>query len=245
MKRLAKPHRRTQIFAILVALLSACAQPELEPVTGPAPELPRDDYEVVAQPGTRTYQISTAESLVLIRASSAGRMKHLGHDHIIASEDVAGFILLTDDLVGSHADLQFPLRGLIVDKAIYRDEFDLDGEVSVDKIEGTYRNMQSAVLESALFPYAQLSIAYVSGDSEQLTLSAEIRLHGNVAKYHVPVRLLKEGDRLSVTGTFPIQHSDFGMTPFSAVGGLVRVAEEIALNFSIVAYEYREPDHKH
>jgi len=32
-----------------------------------------------------------------------------------------------------------------------------------------------------------------------------------------------------------VQHGDFGLTPFSAAGGLLRVAEDIEIVFEIVA----------
>ena len=42
-------------------------------------------------------------------------------------------------------------------------------------------------------------------------------------------------EELSVSGSMSVAHADFGLTPFSAAGGLLRVAEDIDVVFDLVA----------
>jgi hypothetical protein len=38
-----------------------------------------------------------------------------------------------------------------------------------------------------------------------------------------------------------VRHADFGLAPFSAAGGLLRVAEDIELEFELVANRWPAP----
>ena len=62
-----------------------------------------------------------------------------------------------------------------------------------------------------------------------------VTLRGATHEYLVPVDLNVAGDELAVDGSFAIQHGDFAMTPFSAAGGLLRVAEQIDVEFALIA----------
>ena len=66
-------------------------------------------------------------------------------------------------------------------------------------------------------------------------LSVSVTLHGTAFEYLVPVDLQVEPDRLVIRGNMTMQHEDFGLTPYSAAGGLLRVARELELQFFLVA----------
>jgi polyisoprenoid-binding protein YceI len=185
------------------------------------------------------YRIDPERSLLLMLVGRDGTLKNLGHDHVIASEDLAGFVLAADDASASRADLLMPLQSLIVDNAEYRTRFGLEPDVPASSIEGTTRNMQDKVLESALYPLAQVSARFASVYDEPKTLSVSITLHGTAFEYTVPVQLNIDPAELTAKGAMTIRHADFGLTPFSAAGGLLRVAEEIELSFELVAPRWR------
>jgi len=60
-------------------------------------------------------------------------------------------------------------------------------------------------------------------------------VHGTSLDYTVPAELDIGPDALTVSGSMTVQHGDFGLTPFSAAGGLLRVAEDIEIVFEIKA----------
>jgi len=41
--------------------------------------------------------------------------------------------------------------------------------------------------------------------------------------------------QIKVTGEFTVRQSDFGVTPFSALGGLMKVQDTVAIRFNLVA----------
>ena len=222
------------IFPLLLAL-AGCAKPVPEPVEPAGPQLPEATYSEAARQGADVYRIQTSESYVLIRVGRAGRMKNLGHDHVIASENVEGLVMLHDDPAKSRADLLIPLQLLIVDKTEYREQMGLEGEMTESAIEGTTRNMQDKVLESNVYPWVEVSTRFASTKSDPPMLDVTVTLHGATFEYRVPVKLQVEPDRLAIKGEMTMLHSDFGLTPFSAAGGLIKVAEQLELHFMLVA----------
>ena len=218
------------------ALLAACAQPPpLTPAETTAPPLPERVYEQAARRGEAVYRVDPQGSRVLMRTGREGSMKAAGHDHVIASADVEGLVLLSSDPEKSRADLRLPLQKLVVDEPAYRERFGLEPELPPSAIEGTTRNMQDKVLESNLFPWATASVRVLSMQDTQADLDVSVTLHGTSFDYRVPAELTVDPGKLRVTGSMTVSHADFGLAPFSAAGGLLRVAEDIEVVFDLVA----------
>jgi polyisoprenoid-binding protein YceI len=219
----------------LLLALAGCVKPLPVPEAPSGPQLPEAAYIEAARQGAAVYRIDTSESRVLVRVGRAGRMKNLGHDHVIASENVDGLVMLHDDPVNSRADLLIPLQLLIVDKAEYRAQFGLEGEMTESAIEGTTSNMQDKVLESGIYPWVEISARFATVQSNPPMLDVSVTMHGATFEYRVPVELQVESERLVIEGEMTMQHSDFGLTPFSAAGGLIKVAEQLELQIMLVA----------
>ena len=230
-----RPSLKSGWLLPLLLALAGCAKPVPEPVEPAGPQLPEAIYNEAARQGADVYRIHTEESRVLIRVGRAGRMKHLGHEHAIASENVKGLVMLHDDPAQSRADLLIPLELLVVDKPEYREQMGLEGEMTESAIEGTAANMHK-VLESTEYPLAEISALLASGQSDPPTLDVSVTLHGMTSDYVVPVDMRVEADQLVINGEMTMQHADFGLIPYSAVGGLIKVAEQIELRFTLVAH---------
>ena len=154
---------------------------------------------------------------------------------MIASVDVEGLVLLSDNPAKSRADLRLPLRKLVVDDPVYRERFGLEPELPASAIEGTSRNMQEKVLESSRFPWATASVRVSSMQEDRAELELSIMMHGVSFDYSVPATLTVDGEMLTVSGSMTIRHADFGLAPFSAAGGLLRVADDVVVAFEIAA----------
>jgi len=226
---------KTGFLLTLLLALSGCVQPEQ--ATDPTAPLllPEDIYLEAARQGAAVYRIHTPESVVLIRVGKAGKLKRLGHDHVIASEDIQGLVMLGDESAESRADLLVPLQRLIVDKPEYRTQLGLENEMPESAIEGTTSNMQDKVLESAIYPWVQISARIQSAQTDPPTLKVSMALHGATFEYLVPVDLQIDANQLVIRGDMKMQHEDFDLEPFSAAGGLLKVAEQLELQFTLVA----------
>lgn len=223
---------RGSLYAFLL-VLTACAQHVPMVDEASTPPLPDADYLAAARSGSTVYRILPEESLVLVRVTRAGTMKRLGHDHAVASEDVRGFVELNSDPSASRADIAMPIRNLVVDKPEHRDRLGLSTKPSETDVAGTYTNMLK-VLEPALAPWVTAYAQIVSGDSASPTLAVSITMHGTAYEYLVPVEIEIDPMRLVVEGRTVIRHGEFGLKPFAAAGGLLRVADELEVEFHIV-----------
>ena len=220
---------------VQLALLAASAQPEWVPGDTSAPPLPERAYRDAARQGETVYRVDSQRSRVFMRTGRDGPMKAAGHDHVIASADIEGLVLVSADPEKSRADLRLPLQQLLVDDPVYREKFGMEPDLPESAIEGTTRNMQDKVLESSRFPWATASARVLSMQQDQAVLEVSVVMHGMSFDYEVPAALKVDPDALTVGGCMTVSHADFGLTPFSAAGGLLRVAEDIEVVFEIVA----------
>jgi hypothetical protein len=218
---------------VVLFMLSACTQPvPIEDETA-TPPLPEASYAEAARAGASVYRILPQESLLLVRVGRSGPMQRFGHEHAVASEDVLGLVEINSDPSASRAHIVLPIRNLVVDKPEYRERLGLDTGPSTDDVAKTYTNMLK-VFEPQLYPWVLAEARITTTQNGRSTLAASITLHGSTFKYLLPVELEVDAEQLVVSGQATIRHSDFGVTPFAAAGGLVRVADELEVQFRLV-----------
>jgi hypothetical protein len=222
------------LFAVV---LGACAPaiPRAPEAAAQAPEaFPEADYRQLAASGRTVYRVDPGRSLVVIQVFRAGSLARVGHDHVIASHDVRGYVAPDG---GGRADLYVRLDELVVDEPELRAQAKLETHPSPEDIAGTHRNMLSE-LEADRFPFVLIKIAGNNAQGDQ-PLSAAISLHGVTRSVDVPVTLTTAGDELSASGTMALRQTDFGVKPLSLLGGALQVQDEVKLAFSIRARRVR------
>ncbi|MDJ0916596.1 MAG: YceI family protein [Woeseiaceae bacterium] len=210
-------------------LLAGCTESAVRTDEATNAPLPADSYLAVAD-DSRVYRIDPQRSVILVRTGRSGPAARLGHDHAIASESIAGFVEIHDDPNRSRADVAFAIRELIVDKPEYRDQLQLDTTPSESDIAGTYTNMLKVVPPD---PHPWITINATI--AEPGTLAVAVTLTGRTVNYVVPATIDGDRERATVRGSTTIRHTDFGLSPFSAVGGLLRVSDELDVRFDITA----------
>jgi hypothetical protein len=223
--------------AIFVTLtLIACtptARPPLpEPPNAPA-DFPFGVYRQAESQGFPVYRIDPDASEAVVFVSRTGPLARFGHDHVVASHDIIGLAQLTNkrgDLAGTRADLWLPLATLAVDEPQLRAAAGLDSEPSAEDIASTHTNMLKS-LEADRYPHLILAVTAITTES----LDVNLTLHGRSHRYTVPVMIDIENNTLRVTGTFTVQQSDHGITPFSALGGALSVSNALEIQFSLLA----------
>jgi hypothetical protein len=227
--------RRPLQFAVLLALwLAGCAQQGLErapsAATVLAPEAAlRKPYEEAAAQGRTVHRVDAAQSIVAIVVRRGGSLARLGHDHVVASHAVQGWVAPE----AGRADLFVPLAELAVDEPALRAEAGLDTQPSAADIAGTRANMQAKVLETQNFPYALIRVDRVAGSPPGVGLNVAITLRGVTRSFAVPARIEAGRDTMEVDGSFEFNQSDFGIVPFSILGGAVQVQDRLSLRFRI------------
>jgi hypothetical protein len=240
--RLAPFMRRpARILALLAVFVAACAPPavrervpELAPTAGEAPaDFPRGAYEQAAAQGKPVYRIEPGRSLLAITVRRGGSLARLGHDHVVASRGVQGFIAPEE----GRADLYVPLAELSVDEPALRAEAGLDTQPSEADIAATRGNMLDKVLEVQRFPFALIRVSGkpATSTAADARLAVEITLHGTTRGFEVPVRITAGRGEVRAAGALEFDQSEFGIVPFSVMGGAIQVQDRLSLRFSIEA----------
>jgi hypothetical protein len=224
--------RAAVAVALLSTMLAGCA-PLLR---GPAPAAPPVDfpeayYREAAAQGKPVFRVDSRESLLVIEVRRSGSLARLGHDHVVASHEVGGYVAPGE----GRADLVVALERLAVDEAALRAEAGFDSQPTESDIEGTRTNMLEKVLEAEKFPFALIRVSGSDARQGDVTLSVAITLHGNTRTLQVPAKIDADAGGMSMTGRLSFDQTDFGITPYSLLGGAIAVKNGVELRFRIRA----------
>lgn len=245
-------------FALSLALalaLAACAPPAVPP---PAATLPAASAGVAGvAPGYRLPATTLAwyrqaqaggaavlvigggstgsNSRIVVTVRRGGPLARLGHDHVVASEQIAG--LVAPQL--GRADFGFRLNQLTVDDPILRAQARLDTQPSAEAIAGTRLNMLNRVLEAELYPEVLMRVTAAppspAPGSASASAQLSITLHGVTRTLATPVLFEQTATGLSASGTLTLRQSDFGITPMSVMNGAMTVLDTLELRYRIEA----------
>lgn len=229
---------RRYLMAALLALITACSQPAQETTSLSARNLPPADfpeavYAQAAAHGQRVLQIDSAHSLLVITVRRGGTLARLGHDHVIASHALQGYVQPEQ----GRADLFVALDKLSVDEPALRAQAGLDSQPSTADIAATRANMLGKVLQTSQFPFARIHVQTPPNADGEVTLALDLTLHGVTRSLSVPAQLRDERDGLHITGELSFDQSNFGITPFSILGGAIQVKDRLELRFDVQASE--------
>jgi len=223
------------LLAALVGCGTTSSSPGRQITATPAPAgFPADFHERAAARGEPVYRIDPGASVVTLTVRRAGSLARLGHDHVVASRSVQGYVSARE----GRADLYVPLSELSVDEPALRAQAGLDTQPTAADIEGTRSNMQDKVLRVQEFPYALVQVRGVDAQAlaagrAQATVS--VTLLGRSRSSTVPLELVSTAQRLGARGTLELKQTDFGIAPFSILGGAVQVKDEVEVRFDIQA----------
>ncbi|MCI0387491.1 MAG: YceI family protein [Acidobacteria bacterium] len=100
--------------------------------------------------------------------------------------------------------------------------------------------VNNLVLESDKFPrikFVSVSVsdAQKSGETRSFTLNGDLTLRDVTKRVSFPVTVTIAKDQLSASGEAKFKQSDFGITPYSGKLGLIKIGDEVKINFAIVA----------
>jgi polyisoprenoid-binding protein YceI len=216
------------------ALLAACAPaPTVLSPAAPAPAaaLPGTFYDQARAAGRQVLRIDTQHSLIAVTVRRGGALARIGHDHVVASHSIEGQAAPASQGQTGRTDFRFRLDQMTVDEAGLRAQAGLDSVPMADAIAGTRHNMLVKVLDAERYPYVEVR---AEGGSDGL-LQADITLHGVTRRYTIPATLAANAAGITARGELTLKQSDFGITPFSVLGGALAVQDQLELRFELSA----------
>jgi polyisoprenoid-binding protein YceI len=219
------------------AALLACAGLTLLYVIGAIPPA-----RAQAAPGSPTagtwLAIDTEASSIGIFVYRDGLLARFGHSHVIESRAVSGEVWLAEPADQSRFELRIPVATLIVDDPAARKAAgaDFSSVPSAKDREGTRTNMLgSALLDAARSPVISVRSLSIQGAGPRYEVTAEVTIRGHAAVVQFPAEVIRTANGLRATGKFRVRQSDLGLKPFRALGGALKVRDEIRIGVEIVA----------
>jgi hypothetical protein len=222
------------VRAVVVAgLLAGCASQAPRPADGEGEQpsgFPDAYYQQAAARGQPVYEVDPASSLVVIEVLRGGALAHLGHDHVVASHDVRGYVAPGE----GRADLYLRLDRLVVDERDLRAEAQFDTQPSDEAIAGTRANML-AKLGAGTHPWALVAVRDAGIDVTGSRVNATLTLNGITRAMHLSPQIVFAVDEVSVDGCFTLEQTNFGIAPFSILAGALQVQDQVSIRFRIRA----------
>ena len=225
--------RTFRVASIVALLLAACTVPVTRPPIGAAPPpagFPDAFYQQLAQRGGLVLQIEPAASLVVIEVRRAGSLANLGHDHVVASHDVRGYVAPND----GRADLYIRLDQMVVDEPELRAAAKFDTQPSDTAIAGTRENMLGK-FNAEQHPDAVITVSNIVTDATGIALDTSITLNGTTRTMRIPAQIERTTEQWTVTGRVALEQTAFGITPFSILGGALQVEDRVDVQFTFHA----------
>jgi hypothetical protein len=233
------PAFRLALLPLLAALLAGCQPQPIdrpdETATGqrPADDWPLFDYARASAAGQTVYRLDADRSRVDVVVRRAGPLARFGHDHVISLREAHGFLLLGEGGQAARAELRFPVASLAIDGASERARYQLDTEPDASAIEGTRSNLMQHVLDAQNWPFATIEVREFARQNEQVTALVTIGINGSSYSGRHVFELRASPDNASVEGSMMLRQTSLGLQPFSALGGGLRVADEMEIHYRL------------
>lgn len=230
-------HSRTQIFrpvrhaAWLVAfvMLAACQSAP--------PPMEAEDVAVPPLAGGLVYRVRPQASELRLLVYRDGLLARFGHNHVVTAP-LHGEIHVGKTAAASGFRLRVMVDELVVDEPAARagEGGEFESTLSAEARKATRQNMLGdKLLEAERFPEIRIESLAMIGPRWNPDVRAKVTLHGVSRVLEFPAAVFLDDDRLVAIATFEFRQSDFGIAPFSALGGGLKVADVMRARVRVVA----------
>ena len=201
------------------------APPGVPPVAGPPAAVP-----------PAVGDVDLAGSRVYVFVGKTG----LGHNHAVVGLLQAGRVVI--GAAEQAGMLVFDMQSFRADTAEARKALGLQGQTDSWTQQQVTTNMTGPdVLDVAHHPTATFQIRSALAAPRQAAnrppvyeLVGVFTLRGQAREVVIPVEVEQRGGWLRLRGMFSIKQTDFGMKPYTKLGGAVGVADELRINGDVL-----------
>jgi len=190
----------------------------------------RDNLTEQASDTAVRYAIEPRTSRFTVRVSASGVLSALGHNPTIAIRSFSGELRFNPEN-SSEDSLRIVAQASSL--AVMDDISDKDRR----EIES---QMQEEVLESSRYPEIVYDCSRVSANRKsegqyEVILDGNLTLHGVTRAQSISAKVAVTGESVRTFGEFSARQSDYGIRLVSALGGALKVKDEVKFVFDIVA----------
>ncbi len=176
------------------------------------------------------YTLDTNVSRFTVRAFASGMLSAFGHSPTFAIRQYSGEVQFNPStLEASSLRMVIQSESLeVADNISDKDRRDIEAQ------------MRNEVLEIGKFPDIQYECSRVTvnktgEDQYSVTLNGDLTLHGVTRGHSVTGKVAVTGNMLRAFGESTLRQSDYNIKLVSALGGGLKVKDEVKLSFDLVA----------
>ena len=176
------------------------------------------------------YRIDAGRSRFTVHGEAEGMLSMFGHDPVIAVCGFGGDVRCAPGTLEDASVLMLVQAGslAVVNKVSDKDRSDME------------RGMREDVLEVARYPEivymsTKVSAQRTAEGQYQARINGNLSLHGVTREHQVNARVTVGGGGLRAQGEFSLRQTDYNIRPVSAVGGTLKMKDELKFSFDIVA----------
>ena len=181
------------------------------------------------EPGAVCYRVEGRRSRFVVKAFATGLLSAFGHSPTIAIRDFTGEAQFSPDQVEA-ASLRLRIKA---------ESLAVADEVSDKDRREMERQMRDEVLETARYPEivfesTNISAERVTDSQYRARITGNLSMHGVTRQCVIDAQVIAGEDTLRANGEFPLRQSLFNIKPVSAVGGAIKLKDELKFSFDIV-----------
>lgn len=176
------------------------------------------------------YRIDAGRSRFIVQGMAEGMLSMFGHDPVIAIQGFGGDVRCVPDTLEDASLLLLVQAGslAVVNRVSDKDRREME------------RGMREDVLEIARYPEivfmsAKIAAQRAAEGQYRVRIDGNLSLHGVTRAHRIEADVWVNDDSLRAQGEFPLRQTDYNIKPVSAVGGTLKVKDELRLSFDIVA----------
>jgi len=184
-----------------------------------------------SEQGVAHYRLVAEQSMFTVQAFAEGLFSAFGHDPVLAIKDFTGEVQFVPGSFES-ASVKITIRA---------DSIVLSNEVKEkDRLE-IEQTMREQVLEIAkyreiVFVSPNISVIRLAEGRYRARVIGDLTFHGITQKnLWITSEVEISGESLRAKGDFSLKQKDFGIKPFSAAGGTIKLKNELKFSFDIAA----------
>jgi polyisoprenoid-binding protein YceI len=182
------------------------------------------------KPASARYLINARASRLTVHVFAKGVLSALGHNPTVAVRGLSGEAWVDPEKVEAAS----------VRITVAASSLGVTDDISDKDRREIERQMFEDVLEVTDYPEIVYACSRVSANKTgegqySVELNGELTLHGVTRNQAVSARVMLQGTTLTAFGDFFLHQTDYGIRLVSALGGALKVKDEVKCSFNIAA----------
>jgi hypothetical protein len=195
-------------------------------------------YAQLSAAGGRVMRLQPDASEIRMVVFRGGRAVNLGHNHVLSAPEFEGFFYWPEQgAAAARFDIVFRLDQLVFDVPSHRAALGpaFAAVLSDAAIAATRGHMLGPEnMQADRYPLVRIHSLEIAGEAPKFVARLAIEMHGQTREMRIPLTVTGLPQRVSASGALVLRQSEFGVQPYSVMGGLLAVQDDVVLEFSLL-----------